>query len=344
MAQAWFVRAGRDDEYAELDLGQGLIAVGWHLVSDLSSCHTKDAITKTVRASYPGVSGQTVTEYSIQLHVLRNIMEKGDLVILLRTNSPDVAIGEITGDYIYRPGPMANHARPVRWINAGVRRSEIGPELLDPPALSVIFRVNKSILLARLAELAGMKTPRPQKPKTVEDTTAPDVHVSAARETLTSNLNYARNLTSAGSHLEQLKVGLFEVPDVYRAAWVQAVAAIDHWVHQEVYDRMLRLSEDDKAPRPDRYQRFELSLGVLEQVQTGQLTKRAVLESELRAQLSFKTFQQPKSIQDAFGYVTDVADLWGRVAKILNEQSEVAASVSGKKIQDSLRDIVQRRN
>jgi hypothetical protein len=33
---------------------------------------------------------------------------------------------------------------------------------------------------------------------------------------------------------------IVRVDDVFRAAWVQSVAALDHWVRQEVRYRMLR--------------------------------------------------------------------------------------------------------
>ena len=44
---------------------------------------------------------------------------------------------------------------------------------------------------------------------------------------------------SGGKHLHRLQVGAFDVADLYRAAWVQAVSALDHWVHRELYDRAL---------------------------------------------------------------------------------------------------------
>ncbi|MEV0406472.1 hypothetical protein [Actinoallomurus sp. NPDC050550] len=42
------------------------------------------------------------------------------------------------------------------------------------------------------------------------------------------NLDYARKLVEGGRQLGQLKVGAFDVDDLYRAAWVQAVAALGH--------------------------------------------------------------------------------------------------------------------
>jgi hypothetical protein len=44
---------------------------------------------------------------------------------------------------------------------------------------------------------------------------------------LQQNLEYARQLVRGGRRLAELDVRSFDVDDLYRAAWVQAVAAVD---------------------------------------------------------------------------------------------------------------------
>ena len=46
------------------------------------------------------------------------------------------------------------------------------------------------------------------------------------------NLEFARRLVGGGRQLEELEEGSFEVADLYRAAWVQAVSALDPWVRE----------------------------------------------------------------------------------------------------------------
>ncbi|MGB3442234.1 MAG: hypothetical protein WBA97_26100 [Actinophytocola sp.] len=60
---------------------------------------------------------------------------------------------------------------------------------------------------------------------------------TTAFQDLSGNLEYARYLVRGGRHLDRLQVRTFDVADLYRAAWVQAVSALDHWVHRELYDR-----------------------------------------------------------------------------------------------------------
>jgi hypothetical protein len=57
-------------------------------------------------------------------------------------------------------------------------------------------------------------------------------------------------LVIGGERLAGLKVGAFDVEDLYRAAWVQAVAALDHWVTREIVERAVSLAEQPKAARP----------------------------------------------------------------------------------------------
>ncbi|HEX6681605.1 MAG TPA: hypothetical protein VF062_02370 [Candidatus Limnocylindrales bacterium] len=336
MSQAWFVRAGRDDDFEALDLSGGVVAIGWQQVGDLTACATKNDIAARVAAAYPGVSTPTVNSYVIQLHVFRHIMQPDDVVVLLRAKAPDIGVGRITGDYRYAPGDRARHRRPVEWLHGSVRRSEV-PSLTDPPALSVVFRVGTGSALDELQKLVGRSLTQ-----STDDTSV--VATSAAYDNLSRNLNYARNLTAAGSHLEQLKVSLFEVTDVYRAAWVQAVAALDHWVHQEICERMVKLSLDPKAKRPQGYSRFELSLELVEKVQAGGMTLQEALTKGVKESLAFKTYQNPEKIREGFAHVAGSKDLWGQVAKVLHERGQSPKLLSGGEIQSRLKDIVQRRN
>jgi restriction system protein len=336
MSQAWFVRAGREDEFEDVAFAEGVVGIGWHQVGDLTACSSKAEIASRVAIAYPGVSKPTLNSYAIQLHVFRHTMQPDDVVVLLRAKSPDIGVGRITSDYRYAADKAAPHLRSVEWSHRHVRRSEV-PSLTDPPALSVVFRVGTGSALDELQKLVGRSLTQ-----SADETSA--LSTSAAYDNLSRNLNYARNLTAAGSHLEQLKVSLFEVTDVYRAAWVQAVAAIDHWVHQEVCDRMVRLSLDPTSKKPPGYSRFQLPLDLVEKVQSRQMTLQEALSKGVKDSLAFKTYQSPDKIQEGFNHVTSVKGLWNLVANVLNERAGDPKSFSGNDIQLRLKEIVHRRN
>ena len=61
---------------------------------------------------------------------------------------------------------------------------------------------------------------------------------------LEANLGYALEMTEAGPHMNAKRE-----QDLYRAAWIQAVAALDHWVHLELYDRATEIAMDSNAGR-----------------------------------------------------------------------------------------------
>ncbi|GAA4966631.1 hypothetical protein GCM10023238_38030 [Streptomyces heliomycini] len=63
-----------------------------------------------------------------------------------------------------------------------------------------------------------------------------------------TNLSYARRMVKAGRMLTPFRSPTIDIDDFYRAAWVQAVAAIDHWLHEEVLRRVAELTLQDSPP------------------------------------------------------------------------------------------------
>lgn len=340
MSQAWIVRAGRNDEFERVAINENLIAIGWRRVGDLTPYTTKAEVRRAVAKSYPEAQASTRDTYAPQLFAFRNSMSVGDYVILLRANAPEVAVGEILSEYTYRAEPAPHHIRAVSWLRPEMRLGEIGPDLVTAPALTAVYRITKPGAVTRIREAVSGDSP-PALPvaslPVVEESAKPS-------DNLRRNLNYARNLATAGSHLEKLGVTGFEVKDVYRAAWVQAVAALDHWVRQEIHERMLILADQPHKPRPDRYNRFELSLKAVEDVQAKRHTLREVLDEQLRQSLGFTTYQNPDRIKEGFASVAEVGDLWRRVAVVLQERSGEQASLSGVDVKNRIKEVVFRRN
>ncbi|MFI7609390.1 restriction endonuclease [Micromonospora sp. NPDC049366] len=345
MATAWIVRAGRDDNYDELALDKKLIAVGWSAAGDLTGITASAEIRDRVRAAYPEVEQRAVENYAIQLVAFRSRMSEGDIVLFLRRTSPDVAVGRVTGPYEYRTDLPAGirHARSVRWTRTDIPRASVEREVLALPSLTTVYRINQADSIARLERLLGFNTP----PTVLADepVSAPIGHDDgyAPFTSLRRNLDYARSLATAGQHLDQLKVGAFEVSDVFRAAWVQSVAALDHWVRQEIRARMLELVAQPAVQKPKAFMAFQISLGLVEQVQLGTKTLVEALDQQLRDQ-GHLVYQNPDKIREGFGLVHDVRGFWDRVARVLTEQSGDGVTCTGKDVQEQLRQIVQRRH
>jgi hypothetical protein len=156
-----------------------------------------------------------------------------------------------------------------------------------------------------------------------------------------SNLDYARNLVKGGLHLERLQVGAFDVADLYRAAWVQAVSALDHWVHRELYVRALGFALDVSAPRPPKFLKLRIPLSLFEDIQHHSQDLRTVFAGYLRDQFGWQSFQAPDKIKEALSHVSEV-QLWPSVAEWFSAQTDRAFSAG--QVQDTLKQIVERRN
>jgi hypothetical protein len=169
-------------------------------------------------------------------------------------------------------------------------------------------------------------------------------HVTAAYAELTENLDYARDLIRGGRYLERLKVGAFDIADLYRAAVVQAVAALDHWIHQELYGRALAFASDIDSSWPTKLRTLRISLDVLEHQDRKGESWRAAFTTEMQNQFGYRSFQAPEKIKEAVALVTD-APLWESVAKEFNVKAEYAnAAVSAKDVKSRLQATVDRRN
>jgi RiboL-PSP-HEPN len=342
MPRVWVLKSLRPAGYEEVAFSKNLIAIGWPVVGDLSSVTDQSRVHDAVQHAFPFLGQDGVHDYAEQLLQFRARMVRGDLVVLLRRSSTDVAVGQVTGRYLYRSDldPGIRHVRSVRWRRIDMPRASVAWLMLEMPTFARIYRVEEKNSFSRLAELADSQL-------ALDDIDA----LSFASETqdlspfgnFKRNLDYARNLTKAGELLTELKVGAFEVPDVFRAAWVQAVAALDHWVRQEVRVRIIWLAEHPEEPRPEKFSSFQVPLGAVERILRSTSALTEVIEEQLEAR-GHLTYQQPDKIQDAFALVGDAKKLWERVAKVLSEHLDGVQSITGTAVRNRLSEIVGRRN
>ncbi|MBF6189487.1 MULTISPECIES: HEPN domain-containing protein [Nocardia] len=124
------------------------------------------------------------------------------------------------------------------------------------------------------------------------------------------NLTYAEDLVATAVALSAQVTAAINTDDLLRSALVQGVSAFDHFVHEEVRARMI-LIQQGKLPRPAGFDRFRVSLRSVAVSMSA--TDTTWLESEIREQHGYLSFQHPDKVADAFRYVTDVS-LWQAIA------------------------------
>lgn len=114
---AWLVRAGSDGEREDFVLGHGLAFGGWDDLPDLSGVSSRGEMKGMLRQLLPGKSRMSVANYSGQLWALRAHVSIGDLVVLPRKKTRQIAIGVVTRAYWYRndPDPSRRHVVSVDW-------------------------------------------------------------------------------------------------------------------------------------------------------------------------------------------------------------------------------------
>ncbi|MEV0663576.1 MGMT family protein [Actinomadura luteofluorescens] len=156
------------------------------------------------------------------------------------------------------------------------------------------------------------------------------------------NISYARQLVQGGKSLEHLKVGAFDVTDLYRAAWSQAVAAIDHWVTREIVDRGVVLAMRPGVSRPAKFGKLTMPVALFEKIHHHAEPLAEVFRGHLEQEFEFKTFQSPEKIQEGFAHVSEVK-LWVKVAEILTEQ-DPRSPVTSDGVRARMREIARRRN
>jgi hypothetical protein len=161
-------------------------------------------------------------------------------------------------------------------------------------------------------------------------------------EELRANLEFARNLVGGGGSLEQLEVKKFEVDDMYRAAWVQAVSALDQWVYREIFERALGLVLNADEPRPAKFLKLQIPMSMFEDLYHHSGSVEKAFAAHLRDYFRFQSFQSPDRIKEGFRHVS-TEPIWQKVAaQLANDGDDGLESESD--VVECLRRIVHRRN
>ncbi|KAF4410971.1 hypothetical protein [Streptomyces lycii] len=163
-------------------------------------------------------------------------------------------------------------------------------------------------------------------------------------QSFTTNLDYARKMINAGQSLHGLRPEALDVGDLYRAAWVQAVSAVDHWLHEELYRRVGEIAEDAGAEKPAALENFELPLAYIEQVRRGEAELADKVVEHVKAKWAYIPMHNPSKIVEAYKLVPNGADLWGRAAQQINEWHRGRVSYNGRSLRAKFSEIVERRN
>jgi len=148
------IRAGAHGEYEQKFLQDSRVYVTWPGLSrDLSKIKSRDDLFVLLDEMYPRTNPKKLHNWVAQLWPFTNEMAKGELVVLPLKMQRTIAVGELTGDYVFEPkGPDPYfHWRTVKWLSDSIPRAHFGQDLLYSLGSSLtICRVKRNNAEARI--------------------------------------------------------------------------------------------------------------------------------------------------------------------------------------------------
>jgi restriction system protein len=166
----WMVRAGAHGEQEDLALEKSMAVIGWSELPDLSTCKSRDEVYAAVAEARPDDKRNSLLNQAGQLWAFMFRIQPGDLVVIPLKTRAAVAIGEVTGGYVYRPDMPdgAHHTRALKWLRQDVPRSAFGQDLLySLGAFMTVCQIRRNNAEGRIAAVAasgrdpGVSTPIP---------------------------------------------------------------------------------------------------------------------------------------------------------------------------------------
>jgi restriction system protein len=185
---AWMVRAGNNNELADLVEGKNAVAIGWPEMEDVSDLKTREQFKERYRESYPDDSPGRVPVNAGQVYRFAQEIGEGDYVLTYSKASRELLIGLAEGPYEYRTDVFPEHYRHMRrvqWLKR-VSRDKFSPSARNSLGSTLtVFQVDD-----HLAELHKIVTAAEELPPETEEVEEPPFYdeVKAKADELIADL------------------------------------------------------------------------------------------------------------------------------------------------------------
>lgn len=160
--KVFLVRAGKQGQDEEYCLEHDVAVIGFTEVPSLAAAQDYDAILKIFTNAQPDAKPRTAGNYAGQLWAFALGMREGDIVVLPRKLTSQIAIGKVAGPYKFaKVGDSYRHTRGVKWIRPDVARTTFDQDLLHSfGAFMTVCQVRRNDAERRVAAvLAGQQDP-----------------------------------------------------------------------------------------------------------------------------------------------------------------------------------------
>ncbi len=151
MTRLWIVRAGKHGERELAAIDRSRLLPGFLEVGDLRGCKDRDAVLAHLMQIYPDAGQNRLRNFAAQLNQFVNAIRIGDIVVMPRKVTDGVAIGEVTGDYVFDEGDPYKHSRAVKWREESVARDVFKQDLRHSfGAFMTICEIKRNAALERV--------------------------------------------------------------------------------------------------------------------------------------------------------------------------------------------------
>ncbi len=160
--------SGEDENYA---LDNGTAIIGFTEYPSLAGASDYAAVLALVKKVQPALNPRVAANHAGQLWAFAVAMQEGDIVVLPRKLTSQLALGYVKGPYKFgKVGAALRHVRAVEWVRPDVPRSIFGQDLLYSfGALKTVCTIARNDAIQRVATIMSGKPDPGFTPKRVND-------------------------------------------------------------------------------------------------------------------------------------------------------------------------------
>lgn len=145
----WLIRAGGRGQLAESFIENGIAAIGFGQLPDLSEVSGHDELVELVKVDWPAASDRQARERARQLWIFRSEIHPDDVVVMPSTGNSAFALGTVKREYWYRHDASdMRHAVSVDWEPSEISATAMGEDLLKA------LRLRRTVNLIRSEDVA----------------------------------------------------------------------------------------------------------------------------------------------------------------------------------------------
>lgn len=155
----FLVRAGRNGEDENYALENNVAIIGFTRYPSLSKVSSYEDIVSIIKNTTPEDSTYKIGNFAGQLWAFAHVMHTGDIVVLPRKLTSQIALGRVTGPYTHaNVNGEYRHMRAVEWIRTDIPRSVFNQDLLYSfGALMTVCKITRNNAAQRIQAILNGK-------------------------------------------------------------------------------------------------------------------------------------------------------------------------------------------